>query len=119
MKIPAIDKTRQYELTFLVPGDFTDGEYVKVKEDVTALIEKNKGKVDFQEDWGKKSLAYKLKRKGKLYTEAMYAHLVFSINAGKSTEIEKALLLNQDIMRHLLVLASDEKTAKEKEEVKE
>lgn len=119
MKIPAIDKTRQYELTFLVPGDFTDGEYSKVKEDVVALIEKNKGKVEYQEDWGKKTLAYKLKRKGKLYTEAIYAHMVLSVDAEKSTEIERNILLNADIMRHLLVLATEEKTAKQKEEVKE
>lgn len=110
MKIPAVDTTRQYELTFLVPGDFTDGEYSKVKEEVATLVTKFKGKVDSQEDWGKKPMAYKIKRAGKNYTEAIYSHFVIELKAEKVQDLDKGMTLNQSVMRHLLVLASDEKS---------
>lgn len=115
MKIPAVDTTRQYELTFLVPGDFTDGEYSKVKETVVALVEKQKGKIVSQEDWGKKALAYKFKRAGKFYTEAVYAHFVVEMKAEKVQALDKALILNHDVMRHLIVIASDEETKNQQE----
>ena len=111
MKIPAADTTRQYELTFLVPGDFTDGEYSKVKEEIAALVIKHKGKIDSQDDWGKKPLAYKIKGAGKIHTEALYAHFVIEIKAEKVQDLDKSVILNQDAIRHLLVVASDESTS--------
>jgi len=111
MKIPAVDTKRQYELTFLVPGDFTDGEYTKVKEDVVALIAKHKGKVESQDDWGKKPMAYKIKRAGKHYQEAIYAHFTIEIKAEKVQDLDKGMILNQDVMRHLLVVASEESSS--------
>lgn len=115
MKIPAVETTRQYELTFLVPGDFTDGEYSKVKEAVEALVKKQKGTIVSQEDWGKRPLAYKFKRAGKFYTEALYAHFVIELKAEKVQALDKAMILNHDVMRHLIVIASEEKGANQEE----
>lgn len=106
MKIPKVDTTRQYELTLLVAPSYTDSELTKLKEEVSELVTKNKGEVVSQEDWGKRPLAYKLKRAGRRYEEAVYLHFVIEMQAEKAASLERAVRLHNQVLRHLLVIAN-------------
>lgn len=108
MKLPKKDTERQYELTFLVPGDMTEAEVAKAQEAVEALIKKQTGKVIEKHSWGKKLLEYKIKKNTKTYTKAVYAHWLVEFKAEKISTFEKDLLLQLTVIRHLLVIASDE-----------
>lgn len=124
MKLITLKINRLYELTFLIPSVYTDSELLNFKKEVEDLIKKYKGKVKASDDWGKKNLAYSIKKAGKIYTEAFYFHYQIEFPAKKVQEFEKFLYMNHNIIRHLLVLSEekvDTKTAakSEKKEAKQ
>lgn len=105
MKIPADTRLRQYELTYILPASFTSDEAGKVHDRIKTTLEKQKGTIVSQEDWGKLSFAYKIKQGGKTYTEGVYTHLVIEIDRKHVPALEHALVLDQQLLRYLLVIA--------------
>jgi small subunit ribosomal protein S6 len=100
--------TRQYELTFLVATGYTETELGQIKKEVETLVKKHGGKVESQEDWGKKPLAYKLKKAGKLIEEANYFYFELSFEPAKAQAFERDIYLTSKIIRHLFVMAETE-----------
>lgn len=112
-KITAITheaETRSYFLTFLVPTTFTDSETNGIKEAVASLVTKHQGQVTRTDDWGKRKMAYKIKHAGKWHTDAHYVHLLFTMPSVQVPALEKDVYLNQNLMRHLIVLADETAT---------
>lgn len=105
MKIPAAARLREYELTYVLPASFTSDESAKVHEKIAAFLTKLKGKIVSQEDWGKITFAYKIKHSGKSYTEGIYTHLVIELDRKHMPALERELMLNQQLLRYLLVIA--------------
>ena len=105
MKVSKDILKKLYEITYLLPGDFSDAEVKKVKEEVLALVKKHQGEVKKESDWGKKSLAYKLKVVSKFYQEALFFYLEIELLPEKISDLERDFNLNKNIMRHLLVTA--------------
>ncbi|MBD3279306.1 MAG: 30S ribosomal protein S6 [Candidatus Pacebacteria bacterium] len=103
MKIVKDQPARQYELTYLIASDLTETEISKLQQTVQDLVKKHQGKIIETEDWGKKTLAYKLKKAGKIFTTAVYTHLVIELPPGQAQELEKQLHLTDQIIRHLLI----------------
>ena len=123
IKIPADKQLKLYELTYLLPADFTDSQLATANETVAKIVTKYKGKVLSTQDWGKKDLAYKVKHQGKYHTEAVYTHQVIKFSPEKVQAFEKELLLEEILLRHLIVVSDvqDEKevVVEEKAEAKE
>ena len=107
LKLKPEKRERSYELTILTPGDFTSTELKKTLDSIESLIKKLGGEVKTTQDWGKRELAYVVKRQAKKYREAVYTHLIISLSAQKLSDLNKQLLLNTDIIRYLLVVGSD------------
>lgn len=103
MKVLKDTTKKLYELTYLLPGDFSDAEVNKAKEEILALIKKQKGDVKQELNWGRKPLAYKIKTVNKLYQEAIFCYLEITLLPEKISDFERDLILNKNIMRHLLV----------------
>jgi len=112
IKIIADKQTKLYELTYLLPKDFTDAQQSSANESILKIITKYKGKVIQTQDWGKKELAYKIRHQGKLHVEASYNHQIVKFSPDKVQAFERELLLEETILRHLLVVSDnqDEKT---------
>ncbi len=110
MKLKTETKTNTYELTYLVSGGYTDSELKKVQEEVLALVKKYKGEVISETMWGKKPLAYAVRKAGKSYDEAYYVHLRLSLVAEQAPEFEQGVYLHNSIIRHLMVVGSSEAT---------
>lgn len=108
MKILAVEKKKDYEFTYLIPGVYTNSEVKKAKDAVLDAIKKNGGEVVSEEDWGKKRLAYVIKKAGKKHEEAFYTHMIITFPSENVQKFEKEIYLNQTIIRHLLVVATDE-----------
>lgn len=104
-KTAAVAETRSYFLTYLVPTTFTDSEVNSIKETIAGLVTKHQGSITRTDDWGKRRMAYKIKHATKWHVEAVYVHLILELAPDKVQPLERDVHLNQNIMRHLLVLA--------------
>jgi len=108
IKIIADRQSKLYELTYLLPADFTDSQRATANETVAKLIAKYKGEVLDTQDWGKKNLAYKIKHQGKFHSEAVYTHQVVKFPSTQVQAFERELLLDEQVMRQLLVVREDQ-----------
>lgn len=111
MKLPAKKVVRRYELTYLLPVSYTETELKGFRDAVEETLTKNKTHIESTEEWGKKRLAYAIKFNQSAQTEAHYVHVVFSAEPSAVKKIEAELLLNNTLIRYLLV-AADEKAEK-------
>ncbi len=107
IKLPPKNLVRQYELTFVIPGDRTSVQVAAVDTAVKTLAKKHKIKVVSEEDWGKKELAYTIVHNTKRHDEGYYHHFVLETEASNVRDFEQDISLNQDVMRHLLVIAEE------------
>jgi small subunit ribosomal protein S6 len=106
MNIPKNKIKRKYELTYLIPGTYTESEVSKFKEKIDQIIAKYDGEIETTEEWGKKKLAYRISDSGKTYNEAYYIHQILEFETGNTNKFEKSLKLNQNVIRYLLVLVT-------------
>jgi small subunit ribosomal protein S6 len=107
MKIPSEKRTRSYELTCLVQTEYTQSELDEIKSKLQETIKKNGGKIKETENWGKKELAYTIKKEGKQYNEAVYLHFVFKADANQAADIKQAMNIVDEVIRYLLVKKED------------
>lgn len=92
---------KNYELTFIL-GEEADNKTAtaKVKE-LTEQIEKLEGKVSKTEVWGRRELAYKIKRN----RSGFYTTVWFSMLGVNCKTLEKNLRFDESIIRSLITLA--------------
>ena len=82
-------KLRRYEITYLVQPEATDEERAKVEDRVAGVFSKMGAHVLRREDWGKRKLAYEIRK----YNKAYYTYLIFAGTADVPAELERNLRL--------------------------
>lgn len=112
MKILADTRTRQYELTYLLPVSYTDAELTKLADAIQTLVTKAGATEVTVEAWGRKRLAYKIKKAHTSHTEAQYYHLMFLAEPAKISALERQMFIHPQVLRHLLVVV-DARAAKQ------
>lgn len=90
---------KSYEGMFLFKPDLSKESLDKVVGQVQEIIGKNKGSLDQVNDWGKKKLAYPIKK----YDESFYYLINFHAEPGGISKIKEAVNLNESILRTLIV----------------
>ena len=100
---------RSYELVVLLHPDLeidVDAPIGKIEKLVTA----NGGKITMRDNWGKKRLAYPIKK----HDFAVYVYFELDLPTEKVRDIEASLLITEEVLRHLLVsgVAPEVKAAK-------
>lgn len=95
---------REYELTYLIGAGYTTAEINSLNDEIVALIGKSGGEIINTDDWGKKKLAYAIKKDGKLYQEAIYTHLVIKMPVDKLNDLNRNIDLKRPVLRSLLVI---------------
>lgn len=111
MKIFKVKKKNSYELTYLIPVIYTDSELKQLDKDLEVLLKKLNAKVLQKADWGKRKLAYQIKKAGKVYNEAFYYHWLIELDTEQVSKLERSLSLDEKIIRHLLVKHEAEQSA--------
>lgn len=89
---------KQYELTVLLHPDLeidVDAPIAKIEK----LIDAAGGKVIKRDNWGKKRLAYRIKK----HNFAVYVYFEVSLPTEKVRQLESNLLITEEVVRFLMV----------------
>lgn len=84
-----------YALTLVFKNDLGEKERKVLLDSVT----KRFGKLEKEELWGARDLAYPIKH----ITKGFYAHYLFSSEPNTISPLDKAIKVEEDIIRFLLV----------------
>lgn len=90
-----------YETTLIIRPDLTNQQADSLAEKVSGMITDNKGKILRKENWGLRTLAYRLQK----HKKGHYVHFGFEseTTSGVVDKIETAMRQSDDIIRFLTV----------------
>jgi small subunit ribosomal protein S6 len=100
---------RRYELMLLLRPDLEDDKLQAAVEKVTRAIVNRGGSLSKVSPWGKRRLAYDIER----HREASYFLIHFDIEPSQVREIERGMLISEEILRHLVTVLEDRGPAEE------
>lgn len=109
---------RNYELMILFDPNLQEEDKKTLLEKIRETITANQGKVTKIDQWGKRKLAYQIKK----FQEAFYVIIDFNLEPVNIANLENSIKFEEKIIRYLLILGSEkvsvprEQAAKEKEE---
>ena len=90
---------RRYELMLVLRPDAPDERIAAIVDRTTRQITADGGQIIKVAPWGRRRLAYPIER----YREGSYHIVVFEGAAGTIAEIERTLLITEEVLRHLVV----------------
>ena len=102
---------RRYELMLLFRPDLEDDKLQSAVEKVTRAIVNAGGTLTKVSPWGKRRLAYEIQH----FREASYFLIHFDIVPSAVREIERGLLISEEIVRHLVTVIEDRGPAPDEE----
>lgn len=114
---------KEYELTVLIHPDL-EADLEKPLTKVRDIVKNAGGEIVSEDNWGKKKLAYRIKRED----FAVYVYMDVTLPADAPLKISNILNITDEVLRYLLVtvdekgralLAEDKKRAAERNESEE
>jgi len=97
---------RDYEVLYIVRADLDDEKVQDIVKRVGTLIEKAGGTLERTNLWGKRKLAYEVKHQ----KEGAYVLQDFQIGPEHIPELESALKITEEVLRHLIVRKPEKPT---------
>jgi small subunit ribosomal protein S6 len=88
-----------YEHVFLARQDITPQQVDALVEQYKGVLEANGGKVGRVENWGLKSLTYRIKKNRK----AHYVLMDIDAPAPAVHEVERQMRINEDVLRYMTI----------------
>ncbi len=90
---------KPYETTFIVNASLEDPQIEAVVNHVQEIITRNGGEVLAVNRWGRKRLAYTIKKKN----NGFYTNIEFSAGGNVIQQLERSYLLDENILRFLTI----------------
>ena len=90
---------REYELVFALQPGMDDGGLASFEKRITDVISSQGGQDIDTEPWGRRTLAYPIKR----YYEAYYFLQRFAMPPSGADEVERMLRFSEDVVRYMLI----------------
>jgi small subunit ribosomal protein S6 len=90
---------RRYELMLVLRPDAPDERIAAIVDRTTRQIAADGGQIVKVAPWGRRRLAYPIER----YREGSYHIIVFEAPSTTIAEIERTLLITEEVLRHLAV----------------
>jgi small subunit ribosomal protein S6 len=87
-----------YEGVFILKPDFKDEEIKSACKTITDMVSKNGGSIKKEENWGKRQLAYPVKK----FKDGYYYKLDFDAPPSAVAKLEAAYKLDADILRAMI-----------------
>ena len=97
---------RDYEVLYIVRADLDDDKVQDVVKRVNTLIARSGGTAEQTSLWGKRKLAYEVKHQ----KEGAYVLQDFQIPPDRVPELESALKITEEVLRHLIVRKPEKPT---------
>lgn len=88
--------TSRYEMVVLFRPEL-EAQMDKPLQTIANLVKDNGGKIISEDDWGRKSLAYKIARQ----THAVYRVYQLELPSTAPAKIDSTLNITDDVLRHL------------------
>jgi len=103
---------REYEFVYVIQPDATAEREAEIHQRIDQVVSDHKGRLLLRDDWGKRRLAYEIKK----FQKGHYFQVNF-LGLGKEiAEIERLMRIDADVLRYLSVQANDdEREEREKE----
>ena len=93
----------EYELTFIIRADAEEERQTEIKERIQQHVVERGGEMAGMRDWGQRRLAYPIRKQ----TSGNYVSMRFRLPPTETEGLQRALRLNEDILRYLLLSASE------------
>ncbi|HCP60157.1 MAG TPA: 30S ribosomal protein S6 [Dehalococcoidia bacterium] len=90
---------RDYELILIVSPDVGDDALDTTIDNISRLITGKGGTIANVERWGRRKLAYPIKRS----MEGNYVVVQFKLGTALTKELEANLKISEEVLRHLLI----------------
>ncbi|MEX2247089.1 MAG: 30S ribosomal protein S6 [Dehalococcoidia bacterium] len=94
----------EYELVVVLNPDVPEEELPAAIERVTAGVTTRGGEVVGVNPWGRRRLAYPIKR----HTEGNYITAQIRLDPARTGELEGGLTISEEVLRHLLIRKDEE-----------
>jgi len=95
---------RSYELTFIIHPEVEEPDFSQLIEKVKGYITSNGGQVTNVDIWGRRRLAYPIRR----VREGQYVYMEMELDGQAIANLERSLRLTEPIMRHLIVRTDED-----------
>ncbi len=95
---------RSYELTFIIHPEVEEPDFSQLIEKVKGYITSNGGQVTNVDIWGRRRLAYPIRR----VREGQYVYMEMEMDGQAIANLERSLRLTEPIMRHLIVRTDED-----------
>ncbi len=88
-----------YESVVIARQDISSAQVDTLADDLTTILEENGGKVAKRENWGLRSLAFRIKKNRKGH------YVMFNVDAPAEAvaEYERRMRINEDVLRYMTV----------------
>jgi len=96
-------EAREYELVYIIQPEMDESGILSLNERVAQMIGNHSGEVLTTEMWGRRTLAYPIKRN----FEGHYVMQRFTMLPDGTEEIERFLRLSEDVIRYLMFRRSE------------
>ena len=87
---------RTYEGLFVIDPTLTDEEFERAVGEIEDLIKRMDGEVEPVERWGRKSLAYQVRKK----KEGLFVLVNFKVGPERVSELRRGYRLMERLIRH-------------------
>ena len=94
---------RYYETLYIINPNLAEEDYRAVVAKFTDVVEKNKGVVTKVDEWGKKTLAYDIKK----FDKGIYVLMQYCGEAGLTAEIKREMSLDDRLLKYQTIKLSD------------
>lgn len=95
---------RRYETVIIVPADLPDDEVIGLSDRYKGIITNHKGLVMKIEKWGKRKLAYEIKK----HNRGFYMLIDFAGQSAVVAELERNLKIDDKILKFMTVKKDDQ-----------
>lgn len=91
---------KKYDVMFIVKPDLEEGAIKEVFDSMKALLEDKKANIVEAKEMGQRELAYEIKK----YKTGYYFYFLIEADTAEAVkEFDRVALINENIIRHLVV----------------
>lgn len=94
---------RAYEVMYIIRPELDEEQINAVIEKFKSLIENNGGEIAKLDKWGKRKLAYEIKRS----REGFYVLMEYNGEAATTAELDRVFRITDDVLKYLILRDED------------